>query len=1067
MNIFLVDCGKLFTLSEGLISRRVSDLQANLAEIADIPIDKQVILTAEGGSLDPNYPLAQYSTALSNDRPLFLFSKSSIECNVVPHNPTPLPSDDHLKERLSSYQAGGQSCDSLKLGADLAQEYKKYGEDVLHKSKQLVQDQQYQRDGWSAVMKNLDMVSAGFRRRVATFQELYTTFADRKEEYKSMLGQFENDVKVLAKIPLSKGITDQLLDNKLIESIRFTKREGLGITESMRDPDPSLGMGNSAMDQGRNMLNLSVTENNGEVISLLDWIEAQDSQNSLHSLVIQCTRAMDQLNEMFLPRVLEEVEKVNSSLVTPGMREIKGLDERLRQLSMLLDQMSTITAEQSNYSSTMKVQQERFMHQGDISVLSDLSGVHQKQLHTLDSNNKHLKDLYNKFAVAKTELSSNLLMRLAWVTHCQKQLYSCDGRLTLLAENLLRVRRRFDILEQINIAPSLYCACLGEIYRRSTFQRRYKHWGSKLREKVEREKEGECEKRDSFASKTGSHFLTTLFRGLESRPPVYVAAGALEFDTELFEVSNEELITLANQFPDYSQSLLPVRGEGSTLFSEAECKETAVQCGLIGTDKYGAPCNPELGKSLERVKAELSEQVDRNVKAEMQLRCVKDSVEEYKRLCKDHEEQVKVMNNERISALQKLTELQAEAQKNELKSQSLQSIANHADEKYQLLKDEAEGMKIENTGLKMENNKMKDLIENSKKELKAKEKEMQSLRNELDSLNTQTAMTELVERHRIQLRDLRSEIENKSNEAAKVKLEELRVQKDDCIAKLTAEYQTQLVKLNHGNQERLTELEEAQEANSKLTARVACLLNDIEERDKKVKEEQETGLIYKAEGEKELKILHMKFQEELEQLRNSARQTETTLLERVSALSDDVTRLEGRKVELESALSTAGSMASSSTVSNTASVAVLQEYQDFISSLETTVRQKDEEILRLNEGRGPNDQRCVKVAMNQFTKGDIVIVYYNAERNNYLLANSRAEDYLYFVHPDNLSQLGLSLQPPQKPWCLAQIKDKEFCQARKVNNRFKVQEGTKFYRVYAYPYIVGTPPREPTPAATS
>ena len=49
-----------------------------------------------------------------------------------------------------------------------------------------MQDQQYQRDGWSAVMKNLDMVSTGFRRRVATFQELYTSFVDKKDEYSEL-----------------------------------------------------------------------------------------------------------------------------------------------------------------------------------------------------------------------------------------------------------------------------------------------------------------------------------------------------------------------------------------------------------------------------------------------------------------------------------------------------------------------------------------------------------------------------------------------------------------------------------------------------------------------------------------------------------------------------------------------------------------------------------------------------------------------------------------------------------------------------------------------------------------
>ena len=57
----------------------------------------------------------------------------------------------------------------------------------------------------------------------------------------------------------------------------------------------------------------------GEFISLLHWIEAQDSQNSLNSLVLQCSRAMDQINLSFLPRVQEEVDKVKQSLQAPGM----------------------------------------------------------------------------------------------------------------------------------------------------------------------------------------------------------------------------------------------------------------------------------------------------------------------------------------------------------------------------------------------------------------------------------------------------------------------------------------------------------------------------------------------------------------------------------------------------------------------------------------------------------------------------------------------------------------------------------------------------------------------------
>ena len=52
--------------------------------------------------------------------------------------------------------------------------------------------------------------------------------------------------------------------------------------------------------------------------------------------------------------------------------------------------------------------------------------------------------------------------------------------------------------------------------------------------------------------------------------------------------------------------------------------------------------------------------MDRNVKLELELQRVKESVEEYKRLSKEGETNIRVVNSERISALQKLTELQGE-----------------------------------------------------------------------------------------------------------------------------------------------------------------------------------------------------------------------------------------------------------------------------------------------------------------------------------------------------------------------------------------------------------------------
>ena len=50
----------------------------------------------------------------------------------------------------------------------------------------------------------------------------------------------------------------------------------------------------------------------------------------------------------------------------------------------------------------------------------------------------------------------------------------------------------------------------------------------------------------------------------------------------------------------------------------------------------------------------------------------------------------------------------------------------------------------------------------------------------------------------------------------------------------------------------------------------------------------------------------------------------------------------------------------------------------------------------------------------------------------------------------------LAVAPGQRPqWALGEIVDKEYCQAKKTANRFKVPIGTKFYRVKAIPWAKG------------
>lgn len=90
--------------------------------------------------------------------------------------------------------------------------------------------------------------------------------------------------------------------------------------------------------------------------------------------------------------------------------------------------------------------------------------------------------------------------------------------------------------------------------------------------------------------------------------------------------------------------------------------------------------------------------------------------------------------------------------------------------------------------------------------------------------------------------------------------------------------------------------------------------------------------------------------------------------------------------------------------------------------------------------------------MTSAEKGDIVLVVWSDEHSNYQIYHEGPS--LHFLHTDSLATLGLSSKETTKDSSLARRKqvtaevvDKEYCQAKKAENRFKVAQGTKFYRV--------------------
>jgi RB1-inducible coiled-coil protein 1 len=91
-----------------------------------------------------------------------------------------------------------------------------------------------------------------------------------------------------------------------------------------------------------------------------------------------------------------------------------------------------------------------------------------------------------------------------------------------------------------------------------------------------------------------------------------------------------------------------------------------------------------------------------------------------------------------------------------------------------------------------------------------------------------------------------------------------------------------------------------------------------------------------------------------------------------------------------------------------------------------------------------------KVTVASVDRGDTVMLVWNEDHNNFSVYTEPSGNLpLHFLHNESIQILGLTVPPNNlaKRYCTAEVVDKEYCQAKKSENRFKVPQGTKFYRV--------------------
>lgn len=182
-----------------------------------------------------------------------------------------------------------------------------------------------------------------------------------------------------------------------------------------------------------------------------------------------CTRELEVFDKNVMESLKEEIEKTVESARREDMKEIKGLEERLRGLESLMHDARKIVQEQNDLSQAFQQNQSRAANLGDQSILPDLCMSHRSQLIVMLKNHKKLRDIRVRCGKAKDELGKNLYQRLKFVIHIENRMYETDSKLLFYHTCLRRLQKHLGIIEQIHQAPCVYVQAVTEVVRRRIF----------------------------------------------------------------------------------------------------------------------------------------------------------------------------------------------------------------------------------------------------------------------------------------------------------------------------------------------------------------------------------------------------------------------------------------------------------------------------------------------------------------------------------------------------------------------------------------------------------------------
>ncbi|KAM3962789.1 LOW QUALITY PROTEIN: autophagy-related 17 [Aphomia sociella] len=638
--VFHVDAGLMTTYDMSLTLQSVSSLKLAIERKTKISSNSLVLLVSGGEVLQSDHMVSSYSAG-TDTNPIYMFSKPSVKESLLKQSMCDLSPIAELgagESRSENRAYDGKSVAELKANvemccsmqpnintvkscATLAQKFSDLAFEVSRSCEQLVHEQHLQHQGWAAVVANLEDIFNEFCERSRNFKESFKKHRLKKEEYQEQLSSLSAVLESLGKIPIPPALqvnaeahrfsgfdvfeenfeghlysVSHPLDNSSeskrcqdfgVEAFKLSEEDVFDQKEASTSKDGAV-----AQTEPEQQIEESVEGDRFEGYSydskeeptLLHWILAQGNKASLQDILDYCEKGLSLIDAEPLKEREEELCRMLELANMYGLKQIKGIEERLYGLDQLLNEVKKLERDQHDQAASLIQYRDRLNSACDPSVLSTLVQSHWCQLEKLLKGHQTLVDIRRRISKSKDELSHTLKARLGTVLRIENSMSVQDAHAMLSFQCFNRLERYFGIVAQLHRAPAVFVRAAHEVARRRSFSGAHMQWATELATKLQKIHDEEVNRRQEFNAVFEGHFLNNLFPGMTELPPAFATQAPPPFDARLPQLTAADVDCIASALPQLASDVPAYDMEPTIKFfqqrvhiAEQEDKEVDVQ----------------------------------------------------------------------------------------------------------------------------------------------------------------------------------------------------------------------------------------------------------------------------------------------------------------------------------------------------------------------------------------------------------------------------------------------------------------------------------------------------------